>query len=105
MQRFLHMLPLGIQPLVVLQDMCLKKNMNSRTLQQFVHHCTSSGIAIHKETAQIMIDQFIKHKERVETIQKDAYSKMLKAGVPMEAIQQKAELEGVVWNPISTTKT
>ena len=104
MERFVHMLRLGLQPMAVLQDMCLKRNTDMKTIQQFIYYCNSSGIAIQREAANMMIEQFAQHKQRLDTMQQNVYSNMHKAGVPIEAIQQKAELEGVVWNPMSNER-
>lgn len=100
MERFLYMLRLGLEPMTVLQNMCLKKNMDISTLRQFVQHCTSHGIAIQRESAEHMIEEFTKHKQKSIIKQKSVYCKMHNAGVLEEAIQQKAELEGIVWNPM-----
>lgn len=78
-----------------------KTCFNFNAVEIFSNAVEIKVLAIQKEAANMMIEQFSQHKQRLDTMQQNVYSNMHKAGVPIKAIQQKADLEGVVWNPMS----
>ena len=104
-QKFVRMTEVGIAPIVVFQKMCTERNMNPSTLQNFMHHCVSSGLTIHREGAECITESFMKYTEKIKCLQHKTYDKMLHTGVPLEAVKQRAELDGIEWNPLSNNNT
>lgn len=98
-QRFARLVDIGVAPMAVLQKMCTEKRMDVQSLQHFVHHCVSSGISLQRESAEYMIESFTCYSDQMNSAQYRMYERMYKAGTPIEAIQQRASLDGNEWTP------
>ena len=103
MDKILKMHKAGLQPLAILQRLTCTPGICVNDLHSFVDTCRKLNWALHEQTARVFISTFELHKHATENIRKDVYSKMQRSGVDVDAIAQKARMEGFLFNPLAQT--
>lgn len=94
LRSFVKMLNAGVGPNAVLQHMCTKTNMSVNTLQAFLRYCEENEYNLNQTAAAAMITGFEHHKAQMEESSAFVYRNMERYGVDVEAIRQKASIDG-----------